>query len=67
MRKKIQPEAALDRGIPAIEGAALLGMSRSSFWKQAAKREDFPKPARYGSRCTRWNRAELLAWREAQK
>ena len=48
------------------EGAALIGVGVSTFWRWAKERPDFPKPRKLSSRCTVFDVAELLAWRDAQ-
>lgn len=52
----IRPKAAAD----------LLGVGVSTFWRWSKERHDFPKPRKLSSRCTVFDVAELLAWRDAQ-
>ena len=46
--------------------AELLGIGTSTFWRWAKERHDFPKGRRLSARCTVFDAAELLAWRDAQ-
>lgn len=46
--------------------AELLGIGLSTFWRFAKERADFPKPRKLSSRCTVFDVAELIAWRDAQ-
>ncbi|WP_153116257.1 helix-turn-helix transcriptional regulator [Rhodocyclus tenuis] len=46
--------------------AEILGVGVSTLWRWAKERADFPKPRRLSSRCTIFDGAELLAWRDAQ-
>lgn len=48
------------------EASYLLGVSIQTFWRWAKYRPDFPKPRKLSSRCTVFDVAELLAWRDAQ-
>lgn len=48
------------------DAAEMLGCSRVTVWRWAKERADFPKPRRLSSRCVVFDRAELLAWRDAQ-
>lgn len=48
------------------EAADLLGVSASTIWKWIRERPDFPKPRKLSSRCTVFDVAELVAWRDAQ-
>ena len=45
--------------------AQLLDISRATFWRYAT-RPDFPKARKLSQRCTVFDRAELIAWRDAQ-
>ena len=49
------------------QAAALLGIARATFCRWAATRADFPKARRLSARCTVFDRAELLHWRDAQQ
>lgn len=49
--------------VDARGAAALLGISRSSFWKLHSAGK-VPRPLRFG-RATRWNREELELWLRA--
>lgn len=48
------------------EAANLLGVGVSTFWRWVKERHDFPKPRKLSSRCTVFDVAELIAWRDAQ-
>jgi len=45
--------------------AAILGVAPATFWRYA-KRPDFPKARRLSARCTVFDQAELIAWRDKQ-
>lgn len=47
--------------------AGLLGVGISTLWRWSKERHDFPKARKLSSRCTVFDVAELLAWRDAQK
>lgn len=44
---------------------AIVGISRSEIHRRVAAKT-FPAPVRLGSRCTRWNLAEVRAWAAAR-
>jgi predicted DNA-binding transcriptional regulator AlpA len=48
------------------EGRELLRVSKTK-WDRLAKRPDFPRPIRLGTRSLRWKRTELLAWAEEKR
>lgn len=48
------------------QGAALLGVGIATFWRWNKERQDFPKPRKLSARCTVYDAAELIAWRDAQ-
>ena len=48
------------------DGAAILGVGVSTFWRWAKERADFPKARKLSSRCTVFDVSELVAWRDAQ-
>jgi prophage regulatory protein len=48
------------------QAAELLGISRATLWRWVAERHDFPRPRNLSRRCTVFDGAELLAWRDAQ-
>lgn len=48
------------------DAAAFLGVAKSTLWRWAAERDDFPKARRLSVRCTVFDAAELAAWRDAQ-
>ena len=44
----------------------MLGVSLPTFWRWAAERHDFPKGRRLSARCTVFDTAELIAWRDSK-
>ncbi|MFC0593053.1 helix-turn-helix transcriptional regulator [Ottowia pentelensis] len=48
------------------QAAELLGISRATLWRWVATRHDFPRARRLSARCTVFDSAELIAWRDAQ-
>lgn len=48
------------------QAAELLGISRATLWRWVAMRHDFPRPIRLSARCTVFDGAELLAWRDSK-
>lgn len=44
----------------------MLGVGVSTFWRWAKERPGFPKARKLSSRCTVFDVAELMAWRDAQ-
>ena len=56
LHQSVRPKAA----------AELLGIGLSTFWRFAKERADFPKPRKLSARCTVFDLAELIAWRDAQ-
>lgn len=49
------------------QAAELLGIGLATLWRWSKTRHDnFPRPKRLSSRCTVYDGAELLAWRDAQ-
>lgn len=48
------------------DAATLLGVGVSTFWRWAKERHDFPKGRKLSHRCTVFDVAELVAWRDAQ-
>lgn len=53
--KSVRPKQAAD----------LLGIGRATLWRWT-KRPDFPKARALSSRCTVFDRDELLEWRDRQ-
>lgn len=49
----------------AKDAAQLLGASEPTFWRWT-RQPGFPKARRLSSRCTVFDRAELLAWRDSK-
>ena len=47
--------------LDAAESAALVGVSRSTFWKLHSEGRT-PAPLRLSGRVVRWRRCELTAW-----
>lgn len=56
MQASFRPKAA----------AKFLGIGIATLWRWSKERSDFPKPRHLSSRCTIFDGAELLAWRDAQ-
>ena len=56
MQTSFRPKAA----------ASFLGVGIATLWRWSKERADFPKPRRLSARCTVFDAAELLAWRDAQ-
>lgn len=48
------------------QAAELLGVSLPTFWRWAAHQHDFPKGRRLSARCTVFDTAELIAWRDSK-
>lgn len=48
------------------QAAALLGIGVATFWRWLKDRPDMPKPRKLSPRCTVFDVAELIAWRDAQ-
>lgn len=48
------------------QAAALLGIGVATFWRWLKDRPDMPKPRKLSPRCTVFDAAELIAWRDAQ-
>lgn len=48
------------------QAADLLGIGRTTLWKLATTRPDFPRPSRLTPRVTVYDRGALIAWRNAQ-
>jgi prophage regulatory protein len=46
--------------------AKFLGIGRSTLYKWAKERPDFPQPIKLGTRTTVWPADQLTAWRDAQ-
>lgn len=60
------PTKGEDRLIPIREVSSLVGLRDSAIYNRIrAKR--FPEPVRLSQRCSRWSRAAVLGWVEAQK
>ena len=56
MHKALRPKQA----------AEFLGIARTTLWRWAKERCDFPKPRYLSRRCTVFDISELAAWRDAQ-
>jgi len=54
----IRPKGAAER---------IFDIGEATLWRWVAERKDFPRPRRLSARCTVFDTAELLAWRDAQK
>lgn len=53
--------------LSASLGAAMVGVSVSTWWEWARTHPDFPKPIRISSRCTRWDRTEIEKWLDSRR
>jgi predicted DNA-binding transcriptional regulator AlpA len=54
---------------PSLRPAAaafVLGISEATLWNWLKTRHDMPRPRRPSTRCTLFDKTELLAWRDAQ-
>ncbi|MDO9569017.1 MAG: AlpA family phage regulatory protein [Hydrogenophaga sp.] len=58
--------ASENQSVRPKQGAALLGIGIATFWRWNKERPDFPKPRKLSPRCTVFDAAELIAWRDAQ-
>lgn len=56
----------MDYSLRPKHAAEFLDIGRATLWRWSKERADFPKPRRLSSRCTVFNVAELIAWRDAQ-
>lgn len=61
MHKTAQTQSARPK-----EAADLLGIGTSTIWRWVRERPGFPKPRKLSSRCTVFDVAELVAWRDEQ-
>lgn len=59
-------KATQTRSARPKDAASLLGVGVSTIWRWVKERKDFPKPRKLSSRCTVFDVAELVAWRDAQ-
>jgi prophage regulatory protein len=48
------------------EAARILSVGEATIWRWVAERKDFPRPRRLSNKCTVFDTAELMAWRDAQ-
>lgn len=48
------------------QAAEILGIGVATLWRWVKERSDFPKPRRLSPRCTVFDRAELIIWRDTQ-
>ena len=55
------------RGVRPKEGAEILGTSLPTFYRYQKQHDDFPRAMRLSARCTVFDEAELIAWRESRK
>jgi len=63
-----QPVAAAqneDALLQIITVSALLGLGCSTI-RAMVSRDEFPKPIRRGTRCTRWRAGDVTAWLKSQ-
>lgn len=56
--------AAIPATVRPKDGAAILGIGVSTFWRWHKEMPDFPKGRRLSTRCTVFDASELLAWRD---
>ncbi len=49
-----------------LQTAQRYGVHRSTPWRWARDKIEFPKPVRLSSRCTRWKLSELEAWESSR-
>lgn len=42
--------------------AALLEQATVTVWRRSKREADFPKPRKFGSRCTRWRAGDVRAF-----
>jgi prophage regulatory protein len=48
------------------QAAQILGIGTATLWRWVKTRPDLPKGRRLSARCTVFDVAELIAWRDAQ-
>lgn len=53
-------------GVRAKQGAKILGIGESTFWRYAKDYPDFPRGRKLTARTTIFLTAELLAWRDSK-
>jgi prophage regulatory protein len=58
--------AGSSKSLRPKQAADLLGIGRTTLWKLASTRPDFPRPSRLTPRVTVYDRNSLIAWRNAQ-
>jgi predicted DNA-binding transcriptional regulator AlpA len=63
---KPKPVPTPPQSLRTKEAARCLGISQATLWRWSKERADMPKARRLSSRCTVFDRAELLEWRDAQ-
>lgn len=56
-----------DTLMSAQQCAELASVSIGTWWAWAREIDDFPKPLRLSSRCTRWHRTEVRDWLESRR
>lgn len=59
-------QPATRRGARPARGAEILGVSLPTFWRYAKQFPDFPRPCRLSARCTVFDEASLVAWRDSR-
>ena len=51
--------------------AAAVGLlcGTSAWWTymRTARDPSFPRPIKFGARCTRWRKSEIIAWQDAHR
>jgi len=58
------PDSAM---VPVKAFSAMLGAGDSTIWRRSKNEPDFPKPKRFGTKCTRWNVGEIRTFIAAGK
>lgn len=52
---------------PDLAVARILAVDRSTVWDWAKKNPGFPKPFKLSAGCTRWDLAEVEAWKQSRR
>lgn len=58
--------ATQSKSLRPKHAAEFLGIGRATLWRWSKERPDFPSAIRLSSRCTVFDQAQLMAWRDAQ-
>ena len=54
------------RGARPARAAEILGVSLPTLWRYLKQHDDFPRAMRLSARCTVFDEASLIAWRDAR-